>query len=131
MDDMSTDTIEGELSHSRINPIFSPSVHTLVDLYEPIFKPILDPNDPFDAPSPKSHNDPRNSLKYPKHRSHEDYRNDREEQHRQWQESMEHMKNSYAIVKGWMEEDEALALKNFMTPNLLQQRLLQPRKENH
>ena len=62
MDGKSSDTIDGELSCSRINPIFSPFVPTLDDLYEPIFKPILDPDDLSDAPSPKSHNDPRNSL---------------------------------------------------------------------
>jgi len=92
MDGMSSDTIEGELSHSRINHIFSPSIPILDNLSKPNFKSILDPNDPSHTLSTKSHNDPKNSLEYPKYRSHEDYRNDQEEQHQQWHECMEHIK---------------------------------------
>ena len=56
---MSSDAIEGELSHLA-NPIFSSSMPTLDVSSEPIFKPILDPNDPSNALSPKSHDDPKN-----------------------------------------------------------------------
>jgi hypothetical protein len=77
---MSSDAIEGELSHLEANPIFSPSMPTLDDLFEPIFQPILDPNDLSYALSPKSHGDPRNPLRHPKHRSDEDHKDDQEEQ---------------------------------------------------
>ena len=59
---MSSDAIEGELSHLAI-PIFSPSMPTLDVLSEPIFQPILDPDDPSNALSPKFHDDPRNPLR--------------------------------------------------------------------
>ena len=79
---MSSDAIEGELSHIEANPIFSPSMlATNIS-----FEPILDP----DALTPKSHGDPRNPLRHPKHRSHEDYKDDQEGP-RQW---MEDVKNS-------------------------------------
>ena len=67
---MSSETIEGEPSYLEAIPIFSPSMSTLDVSSEPIFQPILDPNDPSYALSPKSHDDPRNPLRQPKHRSH-------------------------------------------------------------
>ena len=76
---MSSGAIEGELSHLA-NPIFSPSMTTLDVLSKPISQPILDPNDPSYALSPKSQDDPRNLLIQPKHRSHEDCKDDQEEQ---------------------------------------------------
>ena len=72
---MSSGAIEGELCHFA-NPIFSPSMTTLNVLYEPISQPILDPDDPPYALSPKYHDDPRNPLRQPKHRSHEDHKDD-------------------------------------------------------
>ena len=77
---------------------------TLDILSEPISQPILDPNDPSYALSPKTHNDPRNPLRQQKYRSHEDHKDDQKDQ-RQW---LECMKNSYAIAKEWMEKDKAL-----------------------
>ena len=108
---MSSDAIEGEPSHLEANPIFSPSIATLDVLFEPISQPILDPNDPSYALSPKSHDDPRNPLRQPKNRNHEDHKDDQEEQ-RQWLECiknwLECIKNSYAIVKEWMDKGKAL-----------------------
>ena len=78
-DDMSSEPI-GEPSHLEAIPILSPSMPTLDVLSEPISKPILDPDDPFYALSPKSHDDRRNPLRQPKHRSHEDHKDDQEEQ---------------------------------------------------
>ena len=75
-DGMSSGAIEGEPSHLEANPIFSPSIPTL----DVLSKPILDPDDPSYALSPKPHNDPRNLLRYPKHRSHEGHKDDLEEQ---------------------------------------------------
>ena len=76
---MSSDAIEGELSHLA-NPIFSPSMPTLDVSSKPTFKPILDSDEsPYDL-SPKSHDDPRNPLRQLKHRSHEDHKDDQEEQ---------------------------------------------------
>ena len=72
---MSSNATEGELSHLA-NPIFSPSIPTLDVLSEPISQPILDPDDPSYALSPKSHVDPRNSLRHPKHWSHEGHKED-------------------------------------------------------
>jgi hypothetical protein len=60
---MSSDVIEGELSHLEVIPIISPSMLTLDVLFGPISQPILDPDDPSYALSPKSHNDPRNLLR--------------------------------------------------------------------
>ena len=60
---MSSDAIEGEPSHLETTPILSPSMPKLDVLSEPIFQPILDPNDPSYALSPKSHDDPRNPLR--------------------------------------------------------------------
>ena len=68
---MSSDAIEGELSHIEAIPILSPSMPTLDVLSEPISQPILDPDDPSYALSSKTHDDPRNPLRHPKHRSHE------------------------------------------------------------
>ena len=76
---MSSGAIEGELSHLA-NPIFSPSMTTLDVLSKPICQPMLDPNDPSYALSPKYHDDPRNLLRQPKHRSHKDQKDDQEEQ---------------------------------------------------
>ena len=76
----------------------------MTTLDELISQPILDPDDPFYALSPKSHDDPRNPLRQPKHRSHEDHKDDQEEQW-QW---LECIKNSYVIAKEWMDKDEAL-----------------------
>jgi hypothetical protein len=98
---MYSEPIEGGLSHLA-NPIFSPSMTTLNILSEPIFQPILDPDDPSYAISPKSHINPRNPLRQLKHRCHEDHKDDQEEQ-RQWQECiknwLEYIKNSYAVIK--------------------------------
>jgi len=71
--------IEGEPSHLEINSIFSPSM-PILNVFEPISKPILDPNKSFYAPSTKLHDDPRNPSRHPKNRSHENYRNTQEEQ---------------------------------------------------
>ena len=79
-DGMSSDAIEGEPSYLEANPIFSPSLPTLDVLSEPIFQPILDPDDPSYALSPQSHDDPRNPLRQPKHRNHEGHKEDQEEQ---------------------------------------------------
>ena len=79
-DGMSSDAIEGEPSHLEATPVLSPSMPTLDVLIEPISQPILDPDDPSYALSPKSHDDPRNPLRQPKHRSHEDCKDDQEEQ---------------------------------------------------
>ena len=53
---------------------------TLDVLSESISQPILDPDDPFYALSPKSHDDPRNLLRQPKYMNHEDRKDDHEEQ---------------------------------------------------
>ena len=68
--------------------------------YEPIFQPILDPDDPSYALSPKSHDDPRNPLRQPKHRSHECHKEDQEVQ-QQW---LEDIKNLFVIAIEWMDE---------------------------
>ena len=71
---------------------------------DPIFQPILKPDDPSYALSPKSHDDPRNPLRQPKHRNHEGHKDDQKEQ-RQW---LECIKNLYVVAKEWMDKDEAL-----------------------
>ena len=76
---MSSDAIEGELSHLEVNPIFSPSMSTLDDLSKSISQPILDPDDLSYALSHKSHDDPRNPLRQPKHRNHEGHKDDQKE----------------------------------------------------
>jgi hypothetical protein len=101
---MSSDSIEGEPSPLEDTSILSPSMPTLNVLSEPISQPILDPDDPSYALSPKPHDDLRNPLRQPKHRSHEDQKDDQEVL-QQW---LECMKNSYAINKNWMDKDEAL-----------------------
>jgi len=78
-DGMPCFAMEGGPSHLGINFIFSPSM-PLLNVFEPISKPILDPNKSFYAPSTKLHNNPRNPSRHPKNRSHEDYRNTLEEQ---------------------------------------------------
>ena len=82
---MTSNAIEGEPSHLEATPILSPSIPTLVVLFESISQPVLDPDDPSYALSPKSHDDPRNQLRQPKYRNHEDRKDDQEEQ-RQWLE---------------------------------------------
>jgi hypothetical protein len=77
---MSSDAIEGEMSHVEANPMFSSSMSTTDISFEPIPRPILDPDDLSYALSPKSHDDPRNLLRQPKHRSHEGHKEDQEEQ---------------------------------------------------
>jgi hypothetical protein len=97
---MSSDAIEGDLSPLEDTYILSPSIPTLNVLSEPISQLILDLDDPSYALSPKPHDDPRNPLRQSKHRSHEDQKDDQEVL-RQW---LECMKNSYAIVKKWMDK---------------------------
>ena len=63
-------------------------------------KPIIDPNDPSYALSPKFHDDPINPLRHPKHRSHEGHKEDQEEQ-KQWPEDI---KNLCAVAIEWMDE---------------------------
>ena len=77
---MSSDAIEGEPSHLEASTILSPSMPTLDDLFEPISQPILDPDNPSYALSPKFHDDPRNLLRQPKYRNHADCKDDQEEQ---------------------------------------------------
>ena len=77
---MISNAIEGEPSHLEATPILSPSMSTLDVLSEPIFQPILDPDDPSYALSPQSHDDPKNPLRQPKHRNHEGHKDDQKEQ---------------------------------------------------
>ena len=77
---MTSDVIEGDLSHVEANPIFSPSMPTTNISFEPISKPVLDLDDSSYALSPETHDDPRNPLRYPKHRSHEGHKDDQKEQ---------------------------------------------------
>jgi hypothetical protein len=79
-DSMSSDAIEGEPNHLEATPILSPSMPKLDVLFEPISQPILDPDDPSCALSPKSYDDPRNLLRQPNYRNHEDHKDDQEEQ---------------------------------------------------
>jgi hypothetical protein len=76
---------------------------------------ILDPDDLSYAIPPKSQDDPRHSLRQPKYRNREDHKDDQEEQP-QWQQCikncLEHMKNTYVVVKEWMDKDEALWLES-------------------
>ena len=97
---MSSDAIEGEPSYLEANPIFSPSMPTLDVSSEPIFEPILNPNDPSYALSPQSHDDPWNPLRQPKHRNHEGHKEDQEEQ-QQW---LEDIKNVCVVAIEWMDE---------------------------
>jgi hypothetical protein len=59
-DGMSSEAIEGEPSPLEDTSVLSPSMPTLNVLSEPISQPILDPDDPSYALSPKPHDDPRN-----------------------------------------------------------------------
>ena len=99
-DGMSSDAIEGEPSYSEANLIFSPSMPTLDFSSEPIFQPILDPDDPSYALSLNFHDDPRNLLRQPEFRSHEDHKDNQEEQ-QQW---LEDIKNLCAVAIEWMDE---------------------------
>jgi hypothetical protein len=73
---------------------------TLYVLSESISEPILDPDDPSYALSPKTHDDPRNPLRQLKHRSHEGHKKDQEEQ-QQW---LEDIKNLCVVAIEWMDE---------------------------
>ena len=77
---MSSETIKGEPSYQEAIPILSLSMPILDVSSEHIPKPILDPNDPSYALSPKTHDDPRNLPRHPKHGSHEGRKEDQEEQ---------------------------------------------------
>ena len=55
---MSSEAIEGELSHLEAIPILSPSMPILDVSSKPSSQPILDPDDPSYALSTKSHDDP-------------------------------------------------------------------------
>jgi hypothetical protein len=87
---MSSDAIDGEPSPLEDTSILSPSMLTLNVLSEPISQPILDPDDPSYALSPKPHDDPRNPLRQPKHKNHEDQK-DYQEVLRQWLKCMKNM----------------------------------------
>jgi hypothetical protein len=50
---MLSDAIEGDQSHLESTPIFSLSMPTLDMKFEPIFKPILDPDESAYALSPE------------------------------------------------------------------------------
>jgi hypothetical protein len=99
-DGMSSDAIEGELSHLEAIPILFPSMPILDVLFGPIFQPILDPNYPSYALSPKSLDDPRNPLRQLKHRSHEGHKEDQEEQ-QQW---LKDIKNLCDVAIEWMDD---------------------------
>ena len=92
---ISSNAIEGELSHLEVIPIFSPSMPILDVSSKHISKPILDPDDPSYALSPETHDYPRNPPRHPKHGSHEGHKDDQKEQ-RQW---LECIKNLYVIAK--------------------------------
>ena len=79
-DGMTSDAIEGELSHFETNPIFSPPMLTTDISVESIVEPILNLNDSSYALSLETHNDPRNPPRHPKYRSHEGRKDDKEEQ---------------------------------------------------
>ena len=87
---ISSNAIEGELSHLEAIPILSPSMSTLDVSSEHISKFIFDPDDPSYALSPKFHDDPRNPLRQPKYRSHEGHKEDQEEQ-QQWLEDIKNL----------------------------------------
>ena len=65
---------------------------------EPIFQPILDPDDPSYALSPQSHDDPRNPLRHSKHRTHEGHKDDQEEE-QQWLEDIKKNTRVACLVK--------------------------------
>jgi len=108
-DGILSDAIEGEQSHLENNLIFSPSMPTFDNLFEPIFKPILEPNNLYSSLSLEPPDDPMNLSRHPMHKSHQDNKEDREEQH-QW---LEGIKNPCGITIEWMDKEEALMDSNF------------------
>ena len=72
---MLSEPIEGEPSYLGTNSNLSPSMPTTDICFEPICKPILDPES-YDDPILNS----RNPLRHPKHRSHEGHKSNQEEQ---------------------------------------------------
>ena len=86
--------------HLETIPVLSPSMSTLDVSSKPIFQPILDPDDPSYALSPKTPDDPRNPLRQLKHRSHEGHKEDQEEQ-QQW---LEDIKNLCVVATEWIHE---------------------------
>jgi hypothetical protein len=96
-DGMSYDAIEGEQSYIEDNTIFSPSMPRQDDFFEPIYKPILSPNESIHAFFFETHDDPRNLPQQPKFRSHQDHLEDQQ----QWLESV---KNLYATAIDWTDE---------------------------
>jgi len=82
-DGKSSDAIVGEENHLEDNPIFSPSMTTLGDFYEPI----LYPNESYSALSPKPPDNLENPSTHLTHRNHLDHQEDREEKH-QWIKSI-------------------------------------------
>ena len=97
---MSSDVIEGEPSHVEAIPIFSPSMPTTNISFEPIFEPILEPDDSLYAHFPESHDDPRN----PKHRNHEGSKDNQEKQ----QQRLDH--SCIVASKEWMDKAEPLRI---------------------
>ena len=99
-DGILSDAIEGEQSHLEDNLIFSPSTPTFDDSFEPIFKPILEPNNFYYVVSLEPPDDPMNLSRHPMHKSHQDHKEYREEQH-QW---LEGIKNPCAVTIEWMDK---------------------------
>jgi len=93
-DGKSSDAIVGEQNYLEYNPIFSPSIPTSDDFYEPTIEPILDSNGSSNALSPKPLDNLRNPSTHPTRRNHLDHKEDWEDQH-QWLNSI---KNQYAIA---------------------------------
>ena len=108
-DSILSDAIEGERSHLEDNLIFSPSTPTFDDSFEPIFKPIPEPNNFYYALSLEPPDDPMNLFRHPMHKSHQDHKEDREEQH-QW---LEGIKNPCPFTIEWMDKEEALMDSDF------------------
>jgi len=99
-DGKSSDAIVGEQNHIEDNPIFSPSMPTLDDLYEPTIQPILDPDESYSALSPKPLDDPRKPSTHIILMNILDHQEDQEEQH-QWLKSI---KTRYAIAIEYVDE---------------------------
>ena len=99
-DGILSDAIEGERSHLEDNLIFYHTMPTFDDSFEPIFKPILEPNNFYYALSLEPPDDPMNLSRDPIYKSHQDHKEDREEQH-QW---LEAIKNPCAITIEWMDK---------------------------
>jgi len=93
-DGKSSDAIVREQNHLEYNPIFSPSMPTIDDFYEPTIESILDSNESSNVLFPKPPDNLRNPSTHPTHRNHLDHKEDQEEQH-QWLKSI---KNQYAIA---------------------------------